>query len=242
MNAIQLAPPNDSWDEVLEDDLELADELVEDDEEEDEGSGPVAIALDEAWLDETWDSLDAGEPALRFDIDGDRLAVHRTQRTRGTLTEATGIVKRIQEDRLLLGTPGLSSEVAVVGYTLPASVDLRALIGRRVRISLVEEPGPGGRRGQTLTVRTADDRVWLVARSGPARDVAYTLAGAVVRVSFSPSEGGPLVVSPPQARHIVGAGAEVRLRLGSNSYVVELVSRDPAGCGAYFIADDLLWH
>ena len=64
----------------------------------------------------------------------------------------------------------------------------------------------------------------------------------MVRVSFAPSEGGPLVVSPPKAQHIVGAGAEVRLRLGSNRYVVELVSRDPVGCGAYFIADDLLWH
>ena len=127
MNAIQLAPPHDSWDEVLEDDLELADDLLEDDDE-DEGSGPVAIALDEAWLDETWDSVDAGEPALRFDIDGDRLAVHRTPRTRGTMTEATGVVKRIHEDRLLLGTPGLSSEVAVVSYRLPASLDLRALI------------------------------------------------------------------------------------------------------------------
>lgn len=250
MNAIQLSPPSDSWDEILDDeDLELEDAdddeslaALEDIESDGGDSGPVAIALEESWLDETWDSLDAGDPSLSFDIEGDRLAVHTAHRTRGTVTEAQGIVKRIEEDRILLGTPGLSTDVAVVRYRLPASLDLRALVGRRVRISLVEAPGPGLRRAQTLTIRTGDDRVWLVARSGPVNDVAHTLAGCVVRVSFSPADGGPLVVSPPDVRHIVGAGSEVRLRLGAARFVVELVSRDLAGCGAYFIADDLLWH
>jgi hypothetical protein len=249
MNAIQLAPPSDSYDEVFDEDLELADAdssdslgALEDIESDGGDSGPVAIALDEAWLDETWDSLDAGDPPIRFDVEGDRLAVHSARRTRGTLTEAQGIVKRLEEDRIVLGTPGLSTDVATVRYRLPASLDLRALIGRRVRITVVEEPGPGLRRAQTITIRTADDRVWLVARSGPVRAVAYTLAGSVVRVSFSPTEGGPLVVSPPDARHIVGAGSEVRLRFGAARFVLELVSRDPAGCGTYFIASDLLWH
>ena len=68
------------------------------------------------------------------------------------------------------------------------------------------------------------------------------LAGAEVRVSLSPKDGGPLVVAPPDLQHIVAPGGDARMTVGRQRFVVEHVCRDGAGRTAYFIADELLWH
>jgi len=141
-----------------------------------------------------------------------------------------------------LGTPGLASHEIALGYRVPASLDLRPLIGRRVLLVLEEEPSSGGCARQTLTVRTSDDRVWLIARSGNVAEASHTLGSADIRLSLSPTPGGPLVVAAPELQHIVTPGGEARMRIGASRYVVELVSRDESGWAAYFIADDRLWH
>jgi hypothetical protein len=199
----------------------------------DDESWPVDVEFDDAWE----------EPApVGFVIAGEEPAVVRLRRGRSIVTEAHGVVKRIDEDRLLLGTPGIASHEVFLSYRLPASVDLRGLVGRRVRLTLVDEPALGGGPSQTLTVSTLDGRVWLIARHGGARDVTHTLDGSVVRVSLSQKDGGPLVVAPPHLQHIVAPGGDARMTVGKHHFVVELVSRDDAGHAAYFIADELLWH
>ena len=191
------------------------------------------------FLEEGWEEAETGE--LSFFLAGDLLAVQRTPQGHRLVSQANGIVKRVFEDRLLLGTPGSSSNEVVLGYRLPASVDLRPLIGRRIDVTLIDEPAGDG-SAQTLTVRTRDGRVWLVARCGHLREASHAIGGAVVRATLSPKSGGPLVLAPPELQHIVAPGGEARFRIGESRYVVELVSRDASGCAAYFIADDRLWH
>jgi hypothetical protein len=153
------------------------------------------------------------------------------------------MVKRIQEDLLILGTPGSCANEVTVGYHLPASIDLRPLVGRRVRLTLDEEEDPcGGRCEQTLTVRTHDDRVWLIARWGVILYASHLLGTAVVCLTLSPDEAGPLVVATPELHHAVAPGGEARMRIGLARYVIELLSRDASGHAAYFIADASLWH
>jgi hypothetical protein len=208
-------------------------------------SGELGEPLDDVWpvdlfVEEGWE--DDESPALSFYIVGGPPSVVRLQQPRRVITHAHGVVKRIEEDRVLLGTPGSACHEITLGYRLPASVDLRPLIGRRVRVMLQEEPPAGGRSGQTLTIRTAEDRVWLVARCGPIEGVEHCLAGVDVEVSLSMAGDGPLVVATPDLPYLVAPGREARMRIGASRYVVELVSRDDAGQAAYFIADDLLWH
>jgi len=193
----------------------------------------------EDFLDDGWDD----EGALRFFVGGAAPDVIRMRHVGGGLvTQTQGIVKRIEEDRLLLGTPGRNSHEVTLGYRVPASLDLRPLIGRRVQVRLEDAPSPDGRPAQALTLRTLDGRVWLVARSGVTQSVAHALGGAEVRLSLAPSGGGPLVVAAPDLQHIVVPGGEARLRIGGARYVAELVARDAWGWADYFIADERLWH
>jgi hypothetical protein len=202
--------------------------------EHDDEVFPLELFLEDGWDDDS--------TALSFFIDGRAPAVARTRSGCGFVTRASGVVKRVEEDRVLLGTPGCSSHEIALGYRVPASLDLRPLIGRRVLLTLEEESPSGGRVRQTLTVHTSDDRVWLVARSGHVDDVRHSLGGSELRLSLSPVPGGPLVVVAPGLQHIVACGGEARLRLGASRYGAELVAHESSGWAAYFLADDRLWH
>jgi hypothetical protein len=208
-------------------------------------------------IDDSWDAPAAEEPDLRstwdqeptsgpnavatvaFRIDGEHPAVVRHESTNAAFTEATGLAKRIDEDCVLLGTPGASVHAVSMMYRLPASIDLRPLLGRRLRLSLVDEPGPTF--GQTLTIGTLDGRVWLVARYGGTDGVTHDLAGARVRVRLSPKEYGPLVVTALDLEHVLGPGSDAPMSIGNRRFVVEHLARD-RGCVAYLIADQSLWH
>ncbi|HEY8038662.1 MAG TPA: hypothetical protein VIF15_02670 [Polyangiaceae bacterium] len=181
-------------------------------------------------------------PGVRFHLEGDPHAVRRYRRGWVCITRGKGVAKRIEEDRLHLGTPGVQQSDAAMDYSLPASIDLRPLVGRRVILGLSEEPLPHGGRGQTLTVQTRDGRVWLVARYGGGGAVAYHMGGLEVRAALSPRHDGPLVVGTPDLQWLVPPGGTAHMKLGISRLVVEHVSRDGAGCGSYLVADRLLWH
>jgi hypothetical protein len=181
--------------------------------------------------------------ALSFFVAGPPPSVLRARRGRSVVTRARGRVKRIQEDLVILGTPGSPANEVTVGYHLPASIDLRPLVGRRVHLTLdEEEEASGDRCEQTLTVRTHDERVWLIARWGEIEYASHALGNVVLRLTLSPDEGGPLVVATPELHHAVAPGGEARMRIGLARYVVELLSRDASGHAAYLIADAGLWH
>ncbi|HEY1694800.1 MAG TPA: hypothetical protein VGG39_21660 [Polyangiaceae bacterium] len=193
---------------------------------------PIELFLDDGW--------DGPSLAMRFFVAGGAPAVLRRQVGRQHVTEARGVVKRIEEDRLILGTPGSTSREVSLGYRLPASIDLRPLVGRKVRATLEQESTRAG-CSQTLVIRTADEREWLVARCGVATESLYTLGGAVVGVNLGSGTSSPLVLLAPSSRHVVPPGGEARLRVGASRYVAELVSRDDTRA-AYTIVDDRLWH
>jgi hypothetical protein len=195
---------------------------------------PVEAFLEDGWEDES--------PALSFFLIGGPPSVVRMHYWAGVVTQAHGVVKRVDEDLVVLGTPGSPFHEISLGYRLPASLDLRPLIGRRVRLTLEEAPPSGGVSAQTLTIRTADDHVWLVARFGGVRGVEHCIAGVEVHMSLSMRDDGPLVITPPDLRHSVARGEEAMILIGSCRYIAELVWRDDSGSAAYFIADDRLWH
>jgi hypothetical protein len=193
---------------------------------------PSDLLLEDGWEDPS--------APVSFSIGGRAPSVLRMPRGRACVTQAQGRVKRVLEDIIVLGTPGTATCDASMAYRLPASIDLRPLLGRRVRLTLEEPTGSNG--GQTAVVRTLDDHVWLVAQYGALDDVTHAVGGATVRLTLSPKEGGPLVVSTPELRHIVAPGGDARLRIDGWRYVAELVSRDRLRRAACVIADERLWH
>lgn len=193
------------------------------------------------FVDERWDDEEIAVPA--FYVLGGPPSVTRMTRGLGKVTQARGIVKHIEEDRIVLGTPGICTSEVSVGYHLPASVDVRPLIGRRVRVTLEEEPLPKLRTEQTLTIRAAaTDHLWLAARHDADGEATHAIGGKLVRVTCSPNAGGPLVVDAGDVHRIVPPRGEARLVLEGARYVVELAPRDGAGGVSYFIADERLWH
>jgi len=201
---------------------------------DDDGVWPVEHFLEDGWDDES--------PPLSFFVIGGPPSVVRMHYWGGVVTHAHGVVKRVEEDVVILGTPGSSCHEISLGYRLPASLDLRPLIGRRVRLTLEEAPPSGGLTAQTLTIRTADDHVWLVARFGSVQGIEYLIGGVEVLVFLSMKAEGPLVVATPTLQHSVAPGEETLVAIGPARYAVEHVWRDDSGCAAYFIADDRLWH
>jgi hypothetical protein len=176
------------------------------------------------WIDEGWDRAEL--PPVSFAIEP-----HREGRTRVSSVE--GIVKHVDEERLDIGTPGFREERAFLDYHLPASLDLRPLVGRRVRVEIAQ--------GKTLTICGDTGRLWLVAHYG--RDAFWQSVGGVdLCVSISRDAEQMLVVGPSGQQHVVECGGSARITWGARAWVVEFVSYDESGEAAYFIADASLWH
>jgi hypothetical protein len=176
------------------------------------------------WLEEGWDSAEL--PPVSFAIEP-----HGEDRARVSLVE--GIVKHVDEERLDIGTPGFREERASLEYHLPASLDLRPLVGRRVRVEIAQ--------GKTLTICGDTGRLWLVAHHG--RDAFWQSVGGVdLCVSISSDAEELLVVGPSGAQYVVECGGSARIAWGARAWVVEFVSHGESGEAAYFIADASLWH
>ena len=176
------------------------------------------------WIDEGWECAEL--PPVSFAIEP-----HRDDRAHVSCVE--GIVKHVDEERLHLGTPGFRREHAFLEYHLPASLDLRPLVGRRVRVEVAQR--------RTLSICGDNGRLWLVAHHG--RDAFWQSVGGVdLCVTVSKVAEGMLVVGPSGRQQVVEPGGSARISWGSRAWVVELVSYGEAGEAAYFIADACLWH
>ncbi|HEY6460209.1 MAG TPA: hypothetical protein VIY73_08655 [Polyangiaceae bacterium] len=230
----------------------LSERWDDDDAIHDALTVPQQDALDVLLLDDAdaWEEAipddDDSDLPFAFHVAGPPGRVARIQRGDRALTQANGIVKRIEDDALVLGTPGSRVDEITVGYRLPASLDLRALIGRRVRVTLDEHLAEDGVTARTLTIHTAGDRVWLVAFCGTAANATHVVEGKSVRVTMGPREDGPLVVAVEAVRHVVAPRGEARIAVGGRRLAAELVScereRGDAGRVAYYLVDDALWH
>ncbi|HEX8792072.1 MAG TPA: hypothetical protein VF765_14050 [Polyangiaceae bacterium] len=176
------------------------------------------------WIDDGWDPAEM--PAVSF-------AIEPRRATSARLSRAEGVVKHVDEERLHIGTPGFRNEHAQLEYHLPASLDLRPLVGRRVHVEIAQ--------GRTLTIWGDTGRLWLVAHRG--RDAFWqSVGGFDLCVSISKEAEEMVVVGPGGQSHILRCGESARITCGSRSWIVELVAYYEPGEGAYFIADASLWH
>lgn len=226
----------DGWDE---DDDDAMHEAV---------TVPQQDALDVLLLDDAdaWEDAipddDDGDLPFAFYVAGPPAAVARILVGDRAFARASGVVKRITDAALVLGTPGSPVDEVTVGYRLPASIDLRALVGRRVRVTLDERITEDGIAARTLTIHTAGDRLWLVVFCGEPSDARHAVGDESLRVTMAPREDGPMVVAVKAMRHIVPAGGETRIAVGDRRFAAELVAREESGSVAYYVVDDALWH
>jgi len=184
----------------------------------------MVAATNLEWMEEGWECAEL--PPVSFAIEP-----HREGRARVSSVE--GIVKHVDEERLDIGTPGFREERAFLEYHLPASLDLRPLVGRRVRVEIAQ--------GRTLTICGDTGRLWLVAHYG--KDAFWQSVGGVdLCVSISRDAEQMVVVGPSGEQHVVECGGSARISWGSRAWVVEFISYAESGEAAYFIADACLWH
>jgi hypothetical protein len=169
----------------------------------------------------------------------DRLEAAAADGARPIAASVTGPVKHVDEDHLDLGTPGFRTALASLEYHLPASIDLRPLLGRKVRLFVGDVRSPTA-HGRTLTIHGDRDRVWLVAHHG-SNPLWQNIAGIDLSVAASPELGGLLVVGPPGRTCVVAPGSSAPIAWGASRFVVELLLLG-RGTASYVIADERLWH
>ncbi len=173
-------------------------------------------------------------PVIGFHLEGETSIIARHGPDRSLISSAEGVAKEIEECRLWLGERS-DREIALC-YRLPSSIDLRPLVGRRLRVTLVREPAPEGAVGQTLTITDGDGRVWMVAHFGGAQGISHKLGDHEVRAALSQRWEGPLVIGRPELQWLVAPGERARL---DDRFMIHFVART-AECAAYVIADKSL--
>lgn len=191
----------------------------------------MVAARDFDWIDEQWASVEL--PPLGFALE--------QEGSQSFVPFVEGVVRRVDEERLDIGTPGFRAAFASLAYHLPASLDLRPLLGRRVRIGHERRLRPDGEVEDTLTVRGRDDRLWLVAHVGQS-PFWQNVEGVDVSLSVSKEVQELRVAGIPGRDHLLQSGEYARVPCGRRDLVAELVECSETGQAAYFLADASLWH
>jgi hypothetical protein len=123
-----------------------------------------------------------------------------------------------------------------VTHNLPSSVDLHPLLGKSLRVTLVDDGA-----SQSLTICGIGGRVWIVARFGPVHGVVHSVGGTEVRAALSQRADGPLVVGTETLQWLVNPGCHVRLGGAAAGLVVEHVARVSAEAAGYVIVESVLY-
>lgn len=168
-------------------------------------------------------------PALLFSVEGPGAP------RGGRLVVAEGRVEDVGAHVLLL-----DGDVRL-GFVLPDRVDLRSLVGKRVKLALNDEPSTSGPRAQTLSVTDPAGRPLVVARFGPAGQV-HTIGGSRVRAALSQRPDGPMAFGTERLQYVVKVGQHVRVCDGRGDLVVHFVARTAYDYVAYVIVDRTLWR
>jgi hypothetical protein len=184
------------------------------------------------WVDEQW-VISAEPPPLGFALERDG--------RQSFLPFVEGIVRHVDEQRIDIGTPGFRAAVAWLAYHLPASLDLRPLLGRRLQIQHVRRCKPDGEIEETLTIRGRDGRLWLVAHVGQS-PFWQNVEGVDVSLSVSKDAQELRVGGNPGRDHLLQSGEYARVPCGRQELVAEFVEWSETGQAAYFLADASLWH
>lgn len=191
----------------------------------------MVAARDFDWIDEQW--VTAQQPPLGF-------ALEREGR-QSSVPFVEGVVRHVDEERVDIGTPGFRAAFATLAYHLPASLDLRPLLGRRVQIEHERRSRPDGQIEDTLTIRDHAGRLWLVAHVGQS-PFWQNVGGVDVSLSISNDVQELRVAGTPGRDHLLQSGEYARVPCGRQELVAELVDCSETGQAAYFLADASLWH
>lgn len=199
----------------------------------------MVAARDIDWIDEQWvaaeEEQEVVEPsALGFALEQD--GWHAS-----FVPFVEGVVRHIDEEHVDIGTPGFREAFASLAYHLPASLDLRPLLGRRVQIEHERRRRPDGELEDTLTIRGRDDRLWLVAHVGRS-PFWRNVEGVDVSLSVSSHAPELRVAGTPGRDQLLQSGEHARMPCGRRELVAELVECSETGQAAYFLADASLWH
>jgi hypothetical protein len=178
------------------------------------------------------------EASMPFQLDGDLVPTSRTTSRRTWISSAEGGVVRVGESHAWIA----GEHAVALRHTLPDPIDLRALIGRRVRVTLVCSTAPDGSVTQTLTISGDDGRLYLVAHAGHVKGNMHTLGSLSVYVALSQRPGGPMVFGTSRLQSLVRVGDTVKVQDGNDSYVLHFQSRPTNGSASYVIANKELWH
>jgi hypothetical protein len=191
----------------------------------------MVAARDYDWIDEQW--VIAEPPPLGFALEQEG---HPS-----FVPFVEGIVRHVDEERLDIGTPGFRAAFASLAYHLPASLDLRPLLGQRVWIEHERRRRPDGEIEETLIVRGRDGRLWLVAHVGQS-SVWQNVEGVDVSLSVSKDAQELRVAGSPGRDQLLQSGEYARVPCGRRDLVAEFVECSETGEAAYFLADASLWH
>jgi len=184
-----------------------------------------------------WKCVEAIPPLL-FSVEGPSAVRGREPGRRGWLTMAEGRVDEVSEHHVVL------DDGVTLAYVVPPRIDLRALLGAHVKLTLNDEIVPAGPRAQMLTIADEAGAPLLLARFGPAGQT-HAIGKSRVRTTLSQRPGGPMAFGTEKLQYMMQVGEHVRVReriheLGGE-LVVHFVARTAYDYVAYVIADKAIW-
>ncbi len=176
---------------------------------------------------------------MPFQLDGDAIPTSRSTSRRSWVSTAEGIVERVEGNLIRVGETRAS-----LRHSIPACFDLSALLGRRVRATLLHVAAIDSGLTQTLNVTGADGEMLIIAHSGEVRSIAHTLGKLQVYVALSQRPGGPMVFGTARVQAIVRAKDHVRVRDEDETYVMHFESRESRSGNAatYAIGREEFWR
>jgi hypothetical protein len=179
------------------------------------------------------------EPAatMPFQLDGDAVPTSRTSSRKTWISTAEGLLARASSQSAWIE----GEETISLQHSLPSHFDLCALLGRRVRVTLMHVHAIDSGTTQTLTIAGHDGRPLVIAHSGEVRGIAHRLGGLQVYVALSQRPGGPMVFGTRRVQSLVRAGDHVRVRDEADVYVMHFQAREGAKA-TYAIAEESVWR
>jgi len=130
---------------------------------------------------------------------------------------------------------------ATLRHSVAPTFDLGALLGRRVRATLVHVASIDSGLAQTLTISGASGELLILAHVGDVHGLTHTLSKLVVYVALSQRPKGPMVFGTSRLQTIVREGDHVRVRDDGDSFVLHFAAR-LGNEATYAIGREDLWR
>jgi hypothetical protein len=190
--------------------------------------------------------MHAGEGAHEPDSSPSLWSPFERSASDGRTSRFDGIVRRVEAGCIWLGAGRARATETGVRHEVPSQVQLQALVGLSVRVTIVCERwmDDGEERvDRTFTVSSEDGYVWLIARSGTVHGVTHSMGnGSVLHAALSQRPQGPLVIGTAELQWLVSPGQAATLPMPNGSSLrVLLVERQPNGRASYVLADPSLF-